>query len=195
MKVYIYLFSLFFALNVYSQVQPKLNLSHLPKEEKLSYTIFYNWGVIWKKAGRGDFILHHANYKGNKCYEIDLYGRTLSWAESFFKVRDTLRAYCLEDGFIPQYYTKRVHEGKFDAVNEAFYSYSKNEIIIDLKNTRKDTLHHKGTLKSTLATYDMLSVFYFLRSIDLRKASKGDEFPVEVIGEKSIFHLKFRFLG
>lgn len=175
--------------------QRKLSVAHIPPTEMLSYDIYYHWGMIWKRAGEGTFILKPTTYKGEDVMQISLYGRTLSFVEKIFPVRDTLSAFASRDGFIPRFYTKIIHEGGYNATDIIRYSYGRGVTTTSIREIGNRGGIEDTTIHRTSPVYDMLTVFYYLRTLDLHKARPNQVFPVEVVTGRHIYKLKFKFLG
>ena len=55
--------------------------------ESLNYEIVYHWGMIWKHAGDATLSLQ----KSGSGYKAQLTGKTRSWADKVYPVRDTLK--------------------------------------------------------------------------------------------------------
>lgn len=185
------------------------------EDETLKYVITYKWGLITKDSGDATLSLKN---QGSKYY-IKLTGKTRPWADGLFQVRDTLISVMDKGQFRPLSYTKIAHEGGRYGKDEINYSYSGNHV------TGKGTKYRekKGTVKTsnmelsaTGDTFDMLSVFYWIRSIDPAKMAEGkkvtatlfsgsDEETVKIwkVGEATLkmrdgskcdaWHLRFTF--
>ncbi|MBD5269204.1 MAG: DUF3108 domain-containing protein [Bacteroides sp.] len=162
--------------------------------EKLSYVITYKWGLIQKDAG--DAVL--SSRLNNGKYTFTLTAKTKPWADKFFPVRDTLTATVLKNGFVPQRYVKIAHEGDKFAKDVITYTHSaghvggKCERYRD-KNGSQSTA--KNTLTATGPTFDMLSVFYFLRIIDYNKLTKGSVTKLTIFSGSKAETLTIRGLG
>lgn len=192
-KIYILLLIAF--STVTTGAQQKLDLSHIPPQESLSYDIFYHWGALWKRAGEGTFILKPDTFDNKPSYKIALYGRTLSFVETLFPVRDTLLAYASKDGFVPMYYTKRINEGGYKATDIIKYSYDKGTTTARVREIGNRGGIEDTTLHRETPLYDMLTVFYYLRSLELHKAKPNQLFVVEVVTGRHIYKLRFKFMG
>ncbi len=134
-------------------------------DETLQYVITYKWGLITKDSG--DATLSIKN-QGSK-YSIKLTGKTRPWADGLFHVRDTLISVMDKAKFRPLSYTKIAHEGGKYSKDVIEYSYSGNHVSGKATKYREK----KGKISTSnidLAsdgdTFDMLSVFYWIRTID-----------------------------
>ena len=184
-------------------------------DETLRYVITYKWGLITKDSGEATLTLKN---RGNR-YDIRLVGKTKPWADNFFSVRDTLVSVIDKSGFRPRSYTKIAHEGGKYAEDRIVYSYSGSDVKgkVDKYREKKNKVTRSDLeLTATGPTFDMLSVFYYLRTIDpaglatgkkivstLFSGSHAETVTIWKAGEEKVkmrdgslrdaWHLKFKF--
>ncbi len=140
--------------------------------ESLRYVITYKWGLITKDSGDATLSLKN---QGSKYY-IKLTGKTKPWADKFFSVRDTLISVMDKTKFRPVSYTKIAHEGGKYAKDDIVYSYSGSNVSgkVSKHREKKGTVTDSSLeLSASGDTFDMLSVFYWIRSIDPATMSNG----------------------
>lgn len=183
--------------------------------ETLHYVITYKWGLIQKDAGEATLRLRDTG----KNYDVALYARTKPWADGIFQVRDTLLSTISKPDFRARRYTKIAHEGGKFAKDVIDYKYSGNVVGGSCARTRVKegkTRHSSNSLSATGPTYDMLSIFYYLRTLDFPKlvagktvkatvfsGSRAETITIRSIGEETLtlrnkskrkaYHIKFRF--
>lgn len=164
-------------------------------DESLNYVISYKWGLIHKDAGEATLKLKNS---GND-YLITLTGKTKPWADKFYQVRDTLIGKVGKNGFQPKSYAKIAHEdGKFSR-DDITYSYSGNNVT---GHSRRLRVNKKGersesdkTLSAVGPTFDMLSVFYFLRTINYETLTAGKPLTATIFSGSKVETLTIRYLG
>lgn len=140
--------------------------------ETLRYVITYKWGLIHKDAGEAVMTLRN----NGSTYNITLTGKTKSWADGFYKVRDTLVSVIDKDRFRPVSYRKMAHEGSNFSRDIIEYSYSGNDVTGKVTKYREKKDGKKSSnleLSGSGPTFDMLSVFYYLRTLDPAKLESG----------------------
>ena len=180
--------------------------------ESLNYEIVYHWGLIWKHAASATLSLTD----GGNHYNTSLCARTVSWADKVYKVRDTLTCRIAKQGLRPEQYVKTAHEGKHYGRDVVNYSYESNTSTANCTVVRKGKETKHITLQAPGQAYDMLSVFYYLRSLnfDSMKANgsvkttifsgrRKENLTVTYVGEEDIelrdksrhssHHVKFKF--
>lgn len=152
-------------------VCPTFASSLLPNET-LHYVITYKWGVVQKDAGQATLSLRNSGGK----YHVTLTARTLPWADKVFQVRDTLRATIMANPFRPLRYEKITHEGGKYSRDIIEYSYSGSRTtarVNRLKVRNGKPKRSNRTFVATQEAFDMLSIFYYLRTIDYGRIAKG----------------------
>ena len=164
-------------------------------DETLHYVVAYKWGLIHKDAGEATLSLRN---RGSE-YFITLTGKTKPWADGFYMVRDTLQGRVLKQGLKPLSYTKIAHEkGKYGR-DDITYTRSGSVVGGTAKRTREQK---DGSLKVTNKkltgkgdVYDMLSVFYFLRTIDYSKLQSGEVVKATVFSGSKVEAMTIRCVG
>lgn len=162
--------------------------------ETLHYVISYKWGMVHKDAG--DATLSLRNNGSN--YLITLTAKTKPWADKVFMVRDTLRSTVAINGLKPSSYSKHTHEGGKYALDNIRYSYSGNRVTAKcdrMKEKKGKRKQSSITLAATGPSYDMLSIFYYLRSRDFTKMPKGTVYKANVFSGKQLETISIRNMG
>lgn len=142
------------------------------QNETLRYVITYKWGLIHKDAGEAVMTLRN----NGSTYNITLTGKTKSWADGFYKVRDTLVSVIDKAKFRPVSYRKMAHEGGNFSRDIIEYTYSGNDVTGKVTKYREKKDSKKSSnleLSGSGPTFDMLSVFYYLRTLDPNKLESG----------------------
>lgn len=165
-------------------------------DETLNYKIMYKWGVVNKQAGRARLTLTN---DGDQ-YRLLLTARSEPWADRFFKVRDTLRGVVVKEGFKPVIYDKIAHEGGDHKRDVVRYRTAGARTIGECTRKKWDD---KGRIKRneerTLEAYgtvvDMLSSFYYMRTLPFDKWSQGHVVSLNIYSGKCKELLTIKFLG
>lgn len=162
--------------------------------ETLKYVIAYKWGVVHKDAG--DATLSLRNNGGN--YNITLTAKTRPFADKLFMVRDTLRTTVAVNGFKPKTYVKTTHEGGKYARDQINYSYAggKTTASVNRVKEKKGKLTKSSKSMSVNGSaYDMLSIFYYIRTLDFAKMAKGHTYRTYVFSGSQVETVNIKNLG
>lgn len=158
--------------------------------ETLNYEIVYHWGVIWKHAANARLTIKRTSNGG---YYSELVGRTRSWADKVYPVRDTLKCW-MNSNFTPTKYMKLTHEKNYYAKDVVNFSYANNTTYGKCVRYRKS-----GTQRVSLAShgtaYDMMSVFYMLRNLDFGSLQKNKSYKTVVFSGKTKETLTIKYKG
>jgi hypothetical protein len=157
--------------------------------EKITYKLYYNWGVMWLAAGEVTFKV---NDMGGQ-YHVAVAGRTYKSYEWFFKVRDYYDTYIDKNSLLPKTAIRNVSEGKYKLYDE---------VVFDQENKKASSLRGKTRDEATKKEYnvgecmhDMLSVIYYSRNIDFESYNEGEEFPVKIFMDKEVWPLNVKYKG
>ena len=158
--------------------------------ETLNYEIVYHWGVVWKHAGDAQLSIKRTS----SGYYAQLVGKTRSWAETFYPVRDTLKCW-MNSNFVPTKYVKATHEKKYYAVDVVTFSTSNNTTYGKCVRHRQDKPTSSASIATRGTAYDMLSVFYMLRNIDFASLTKNKSYTTVVFSGKTKETLTIKYKG
>lgn len=162
--------------------------------ESLRYVVTYKWGLIHKEAGDATLSLRNSGSD----YLITLTARSRPWADHIFSVRDTLRATVSRNGLKPKHYTKIAHEGGKYARDEIKFTYSGRNVFGDVVKHRVKkgkTTVKTNRLAAVGSAYDMLSIFYYLRSIDYSRLQRGQVIKSSIFSGSQTETITIRSLG
>lgn len=163
------------------------------KKESLPYEVIYQWGFIWKRAAEASLDI---DTTGTTYYKAQLTARTLAFADRIFRVRDTLVSIMYKDGLIPHYYAKISDEDRTYRKDVTKYSYSNGICTgnITLYRPKRNAIE-EYLITSNNCTYDMLSVFYYFRTIDFSKINIGGRVNVDIFTGNHVERLSAEYLG
>jgi hypothetical protein len=158
--------------------------------ETLNYQIVYHWGVVWKHAGDATLSIS----KSGSGYNARLTGKTRSWADKIYTVRDTLKC-SMFNNFRPIKYEKFTHENTYYAHDVVAFNSSGTGTSAACTRYRKDKPTANISLSHGTAAYDMLSVFYLLRSLDYQSMASNKVYKTCVFSGKEKETLTIKYVG
>jgi hypothetical protein len=150
--------------------------------ELLKYRIHY--GAV--NAGVATLAVDYSNTQvnGRNTLHVVGIGETKGSFDWVFKVRDRYESYVDEDALMPWVFIRRVDEGGFKINQNQTYDHLGGKV-----NSNGKSL--------TVPEYiqDMLSSFYYARTLDFSKAKIGDKYAVSCFIDDEIWDLKIKYLG
>ncbi|HIR63400.1 MAG TPA: DUF3108 domain-containing protein [Candidatus Coprenecus avistercoris] len=175
-------------------VHPALEEDHaFALGERLSYIIHYKWLGIRTDVGAAEVnLLDGGTRNGRRLLHPVAVGTTYRFWDVFFKVRDRYESVFYEDSVRPVYFHRDIHEGKYTIQN--YFQWDDTTHAIDAQVVRRsgvrDTL-----LPGHECTFDVLTLFYNARNMDLEALKPGVNNPVSFVIDEEIFDIYFRFIG
>ncbi|HAE30984.1 MAG TPA: DUF3108 domain-containing protein [Flavobacteriales bacterium] len=150
--------------------------------EKLVYKVHY--GLV--DAGFATLEVKETtkNINGRKLLHVVGKGKSISAFDLFFKVRDRYESYIDQEGMFPWIFIRRVYEGGFEIKQDYTFYQHKKKVI-----TGKDKLDVPANVQ------DMLSSFYYARTIDFSNAKIDDEFEINCVVDGETWPLKIKYKG
>ncbi|MCH5347176.1 MAG: DUF3108 domain-containing protein [Muribaculaceae bacterium] len=166
------------------------------KPESLHYKVLYKWGLINKVAGRATVSLRPTD--GG--FRATLTARTEPWADRIYYLRDTLVTIMQAPSMAPRRYERIAHEDGNFAHDIVEFIHSGNMVTGNstrYRKRRKDTEMTTATttLSATGTTVDMLSAFYYLRSLDFLKMKQGEKHSINIFSGKKKETLTITYSG
>ncbi len=165
-------------------------------DESLNYDIYYKWGFINKLAGHATMSL----VNDGDLYKAAVTARNADWANSIFLVRDTLYSTMDKVSLDPVLYTFLSHENnrykkeivKFSHVGDTFYGECFRE---SRKKPGQALTESTMQLEAQGPTVDMLSTFYYIRSIGFDSMTPGQQVVLNIFSATKKERLTITYLG
>ncbi|GIV41017.1 MAG: hypothetical protein KatS3mg034_0327 [Vicingaceae bacterium] len=151
--------------------------------EVLEYRLHY--GFVEAGTARLEVKKYDKKIFGREVYHVVGTGRSRGAFDWFFKVRDRYETYLDAQGVFPWYFVRRVNEGGY-IINQDYKFYQHKQIV--------DNGEGK-TFQVPVAVQDMLSAFYFARTIDFSNAQPGQIYTIEAFVDDELWPLKIKFMG
>ncbi|MES2796775.1 MAG: DUF3108 domain-containing protein [Bacteroidota bacterium] len=157
--------------------------------EHIEYRVHY--GII--NAAEAIVHVDHKIQKVNNrpCYNVKVVGKTTGAFDLVSKVRDTWQSYIDTSAMIPhQFYTNK-REGGYKNIEKVIFDHE-NEVAnrYDLDDKRE-----KNTYKVPKNVQDVVSGYYYLRTIDFSNMKIGQTVLVKAFFEGEILDMRMKYAG
>ncbi len=167
--------------------------------EHIEYLVHYGPLV----AGTAVVDVHPKHYLLNNryCYRVDIKGKTSGVGGALVTVNDEWRSYIDTASFFPHRFYRNIEEGDFRRKELTDFNPVSNTALMKFEQfsaKEKDaSKKKKNTVKVNVPDYvqDIVSGYYYLRTIDFNTLSAGEIVTVPGILEDKLYNLKVRFLG
>ncbi|MDE6179032.1 MAG: DUF3108 domain-containing protein [Duncaniella sp.] len=165
-------------------------------DETLTYDVIYKWGFINKVAGYATMSLRN----DGPYYRASVIAENAPWANSIYMLRDTLYSTMTRDHFYPVSYTFIAHEnGKYKKDVLSFShtgdTFSAKAVRYKKPKNGGPMTHSTIELEAKGMTVDMLSSFFYLRSLDFDAMAGGTGKTVNIFSGSKKEKLKITYLG
>lgn len=162
------------------------NLNQMPFKtgEKLSYVLHY--GIF--NAGVAEIVIKSTTkvfYNNRSAMNMVGKGRTTGAVDLVFSVRDHYETYLDSKTLEPLQFMRRVDEGGYLISQDYFFNPDSN-IVTTQDEKRFDVPD---------GVQDMISAFYFARTLNFDTAHFGDVYEIPAFVDNEIFYLKLKFAG
>lgn len=155
--------------------------------EKLTFRVYYQ-SFITGKVTAGEAKLEvkkkTVTKSGRPTYHIIGTGQSKGAFNLFFKVNDRFETFIDEQALIPWYFTRRTREG----------GYKKDDEVNFMQN-RGLAVSRTAVKKIPTNTQDILSVFYYARTLDITGMQPDESFPLSFFLDDSVYVSKIVYLG
>lgn len=151
--------------------------------EVLQYKLRY--GIITAAEGTIKVLNSDLKFNNKPTYRLVVDARTSGTFDVFYKIRDHYDSYIDKEDLTPYFYQEDIRESKYKRDDKArFY-----------QDTKK-VVSNKGTFTApTNQTFDLVSAYYFARSLDISKLKVGEQFKLNYYLGKSIHQLQIKYVG
>lgn len=158
--------------------------------EVLKYKVHY--GPITAAEAVIDIApnLHVVNNR--PCYRATVYGKTTGSFDLFIKIRDTWQSYIDTAALVPMRSFSNIEEGSYRKKETVEYNHIANTAYVE-KKKKKDK--ETGTYKIPANAQDIVSGFYYLRTMNYDKLKVGDKFNIKGFFDKEAFDMIVTYHG
>ena len=129
-------------------------------------------------------------YKVNErpCYRVNVDGRTVGAFALVTKVRDTWRSYIDTNAILPQKFYTSLRENNYRKEENITFNHLNNTVRAE-ERTERDVFHVPDNV------HDVVSSYYFVRTIDFSKLSIGQVVEVPAFYDDTVYNMKVKYRG
>lgn len=162
---------------------PSVTNNSFQPGEKLRYRITYGF------VDAGEAVLEvktttKTGSGGRELLHVKGTGKTLGGFNAVYKVNDVYESYIDKKGVFPWMFVRRVDEGGYKINQDYAFKHDK----LKVNNGKKDFTIPVGI-------QDMISSFYYARTLNFKTAKKGQVFEFKCFMDDEIWPLKVKYVG
>ncbi|MDQ4139379.1 MAG: DUF3108 domain-containing protein [Bacteroidota bacterium] len=153
--------------------------------ETLKYKVHY--GLINAAEAEIEIApdIHRVNDR--PCYRANVFGKTVGSFDFFIRIRDTWRSYIDTSLIVPQKYYRNVEEGRYRKKENVTFNHNEHTALIETKQVQN--------IKIPERVQDVVSGFYYLRTLNLDRHRVGDIIRMKGYFYKKVYDMQIVYKG
>ena len=154
--------------------------------EGVKYRIHY--GFINAATAQVEVSPAIVQVNSRPCYKIDVKGQTVGAFELVARIRDNWRSYVDTSYMLPHKFYQNIQENKYRKEETVVFDRDRELATSEVKSERK-------THKIPRQVHDVVSGYYYLRTINFDKVRAGEVVEVPTFFDGEVFKMKVRYRG
>ncbi|TPE45027.1 DUF3108 domain-containing protein [Pontibacter mangrovi] len=173
----------------------KDSMRYLPNEsfgtgEVLKYKVHYGPITAAEAVINVSPEIHTVNNR--PCYKATVYGKTNGSFDLFIRIRDTWQSYIDTAAIVPQRSFRNIEEGNYRKHETVDFDHYANKAHVEKKKKSK---RERKTYKVSDNVQDIVSGFYYLRTLDFDNMHVGDKTTVQGFFDEENFDMEVEYRG
>ncbi len=153
------------------------------KGEYMRFVVAY--GMV--KAGEAELSIQ-ASAKNDQHLHIVGTGKSYSFFDVFFKVRDRYETYFNPENKVPTEFVRDINEGGYKKQQHYIFDHEHNWVYDKRNGYKSYAIDHEHT-------QDMISLFYYARLLDTKDLRPGDLLYIPSFVDEEMFRFYLEFKG
>ena len=152
--------------------------------ELITMKVYYNTMGLYIAAGEATFSVSLEKFNGRQTYHCVGIGKSYSFFDNFFKLRDRYETYIDTATMLPIKFIRDVNEGGHKIYNNVTFNHSAGTAVST-----------NGVYKISSCIQDVVSAMYYARNINFDKYKPNDKIPFDMFLDDEVNHLYLRYAG
>ncbi|MFW0714273.1 DUF3108 domain-containing protein [Pedobacter sp. N23S346] len=182
-QILITISAVFLTLTSFSQQLPLKKDPVFQEGEVLQYRLRY--GFITAAEATIKVTNSDLKFDNKPTYRISVDAQTSGTFDVFYKIRDRYDSYIDKTDLLPYFYQENIREASYKRQDKARFNQDGKKVV-----------SNRGTFNTpTTQTFDLVSAYYFARSLDVTKMKIGDTFKLNYFLQDEISALEIEYVG
>lgn len=152
--------------------------------EQVTMKVYYSSLGMYVAAGEATFSINMERFNSKMTYHCVGIGKSYSFFDNFFKVRDKYESYIDTATMLPLKFIRNVSEGGTKIYNNVTFNHGAGTAVST-----------NGVFKIPGCVQDVVSAMYYARNINFDKYKAGDKIPFDMFLDDETYHLYLRYMG
>ena len=182
-KHFLFFISIFLSAASVAQELPIKKDPVFKEGEVLRYKLKY--GFVTAAEATIKVFASDLKFDEQATYRLSVDAQTSGTFDIFYKIRDHYDSYVDRETLLPFFYQENIREASYRRTDKARFYQDNKKVIAN-----------KGTFQTpSTQTFDLVSAYYFARSLDISKLNIGDEFKLNYFLGDEISNLQIAYVG
>ncbi|RSK35289.1 DUF3108 domain-containing protein [Hymenobacter metallilatus] len=160
--------------------------------EVLQYKVHYGLINAAEATIELDEDVHRINER--PCYKATVTGRTTGSFDFFLRIRDTWRSYIDTTSILPQRFFRNIEENNYRKRETVDFDHVRDVADVESHKKNKNDVK-KGTFKVPNNVQDLVSGFYYLRTLNYDQRKVGEVIKVQGFFDEDVFTMDVVYRG
>ncbi len=129
------------------------------------------------------------------CYKVNVFGKTAGMIDFFYKVRDNWGSYIDTSAIVPQRFYRYIRENKYRKNEIVDFNHNTDTAIVARLDKKTKAVIKRDKYSVSNNIQDLVSGYYYLRTMNLNKLKKGDVVKIEGFFDDEIYNLEVKYEG
>lgn len=161
--------------------------------ETIEYKVHY--GFV--NAAEGKMTISDKLYRINDrvCYKVEVLGNSTGMFDFFIKIRDKWVSYIDTSAILTHKFYRIIEEGKYRKHEIVDFDHNKQNATVKTYHYKKKYWREPRTYPTKVNIQDLVSGYYYLRTVAFDKLNKGDIISMPAFFEDSVYNFQIRYQG
>lgn len=161
--------------------------------EKIRYKVHYGF------VNAGEAIMtiddNYIDVNGATCYQILVEGNSIGMFDFFLPIRDQWGTFIDTAQIVPHKFFMKIAEGKYRKHEIIEFDQGDNKANVKKYHTKEHFWKPIETHDVPGEIQDIVSGYYYLRTLNFKKMKEGDVISMNVFFEDEVFDFNIRYVG
>lgn len=152
--------------------------------ELVTMKVYYTTMGMYIAAGEATFSIGLEKFNGRPAYHCIGIGKSYSFFDNFFKVRDRYETYIDTATMLPLKFIRDINEGGHKNYNNVTFNHAAGTAVST-----------NGVFKISKCIQDVVSAMYYARNVNFNKYKVNDKIPFDMFLDDEVNHLYLKYVG
>jgi hypothetical protein len=161
--------------------------------ERMEFRVHYGLLNAGEAVMQADTNYHYFN--GRPCYKLEITGRSVGVFDLITTIRDTWGTYLDTAAIVPHRFYQYIEEGRYRKKEIIDFDHARRVATAHRLDRHSGELLSKADFKVPYGIQDLVSGYYYLRTLDFASMKVNDVFPITGFFDDTTYVVEVRYLG